>query len=249
MITSMNTARILIIDDDIELCTLLKKCLETENYEVAVEYIGSSGLGRAKKEEFELIILDVMLPGMDGIKVLGELRKLLNTPVLMLSAKGQEMDKVLGLKAGADDYLSKPFSLSELIARVNSLIRRFTKLGGQDVVKSILDFGELQIDLEKHSVIKNGNDLSLTAKELGLVRFLASHPDQVFSKKQIYQNVWQEDYVYDDNNIMALIRRTRKKIEDNPESPVYIQTVWGIGYRFHSHISTNRSIQENKNDK
>ncbi len=228
--------RVIIVDDDIELCTVLKKCLESEGYSVDVAHSGRAGINMVRNNHYELVVLDVMLPEVGGLEVLTELRRTCNMPVLMLSAKDQEMDKVLGLKAGADDYLTKPFSLSELNARVNSLIRRFTVFGGREDDKEsnhVLTFGKLTIDRERHLVAKNETEILLTAKEFELLNFLASHPEQVFSKRQIYQNVWNEEYVYDDNNIMALIRRTRKKVEDNSDNPQYIQTVWGVGYRFH----------------
>lgn len=228
--------RVIIVDDDIELCTVLKKCLESEGYSVDVAHSGLAGINMVRNNHYELVVLDVMLPEVGGLEVLAELRTTCNMPVLMLSAKDQEMDKVLGLKAGADDYLTKPFSLSELNARVNSLIRRFTVFGGREDDKEsnhVLTFGKLTIDRDRHLVSKNETEILLTAKEFELLNFLASHPEQVFSKRQIYQNVWNEEYVYDDNNIMALIRRTRKKVEDNSDNPQYIQTVWGVGYRFH----------------
>ncbi|MZI83049.1 response regulator transcription factor [Clostridium butyricum] len=225
--------RIIIIDDDKELCNLLKKCLENDNYVISTAHSGIEGLKMVRKGKYHLIILDVMLPQLSGLTVLKEIRQCMNTPVLMLSAKDQELDKVLGLKSGADDYLTKPFGLSELIARVDSLIRRFMTLGGQDTTINELIYGNINIDLIKRIVIKNGNEVILTAKEFELISFLASNPEHVFSKKQIYQQVWQEDYIYNDNNIMALIRRVRKKIEDDPENPVLIQTAWGVGYRFH----------------
>lgn len=223
--------KILIVDDDVELCDLLKQCLESEGYDVNTIHSGK-GIFSAIQLDIDLVILDVMLPEISGVHVLKQIRQVSNIPVLMLSAKSQEMDKVLGLKAGADDYLTKPFGLSELIARVHSLLRRFTLLGSNTRKKGLINFGQLKLDIEKCIVMKNDTVLSLTAKEYKLMFFLAQNPQQVFTKKQIYQHVWEEEYVYDDNTIMALIRRLRKKIEDNPEKPVYIQTVWGIGYRF-----------------
>lgn len=228
-----NTKNILIIDDDKELCDLLKRYLESENYSVDISNDGISGMQTIRNTDYHLIILDVMLPKIDGIRVLTEIRKFLNTPVLMLTAKGQELDKVLGLRSGADDYLTKPFSLSELSARIESLIRRFINLGGKREKEDIISYGNIKIDFNKHVVMKNDMEILLTAKEYELIVFLVSHPNQVFSKKQIYQNVWEDDYIYNDNKIMALIRRARKKIEDNPEDPSLIQTAWGIGYRFH----------------
>lgn len=224
--------KILIIDDDMEMCQLLQRCLIKESYEVDIIHNGADGLQKSLEQEYHLLILDIMLPGIDGLSILRDFRRQKNTPILMLTAKDGELDKVVGLAEGADDYLTKPFSLSEFCARVNALIRRFTKLGSQPAVDSPLIYGVLQIDPKKVQVIRDKEELSLTAKEYELLLFLASHPGQVFTKKQIYQQVWGDMYAYDDNNIMVHIRRLRKKIEVTPEKPVYIQTVWGIGYRF-----------------
>lgn len=224
--------RILMIDDDEELCRLLKKCLESEGYDVTVCHDGRTGLKLATRGNFQLIILDVMMPVMDGMKVLAELRREGNTPVLMLSAKGSEIDKVLGLRNGADDYLTKPFSLSELSARVASLIRRFTVLGGDALPQKTLTFGELTIDGGARRATRGGTDLQLTTKEFELLHFLASHKEQVFTKQQIYKRVWEDDSIYDENNVMVHVRRLRKKLEPNPEQPKYLVTVWGMGYKF-----------------
>lgn len=226
--------KILVIDDDIELCSLLKQCLGNEGYEVHCLNDGRQALPFIKNTELDLIILDVMLPETDGFTILRQIRSFSQIPVLMLSAKSEEMSKVLGLKTGADDYITKPFGLSELIARVENLFRR---CGGNYQSKnacSLLDYGELKIDREKCIVTKGKEVVSLTSKEYKLLCFLAENPQKVFTKKQIYSNVWEEDFLYDDNTIMALISRLRKKVEDNPESPRYVQTVWGIGYRFNS---------------
>lgn len=224
--------KILIIDDDQELCRLLKKYMETEGYEADVAHNGRDGLRLIEKRDYHLIILDIMMPEMDGISTLNHIRKTKNTPVLMLTAKGDEMDKVLGLKSGADDYITKPFSLSELTARVQSLIRRYVVLGSVAPKPSYMTFGDLVIDPAHMRATYKGEDLGLTGKEYDLLYFLSSHPGQVFTKKQIYRNVWHDEYAYDDNNIMVHIRRLRKKIEPDPSNPIYILTVWGMGYKF-----------------
>lgn len=223
---------ILIIDDDMELCRLLKKCMETEGYEADTAHNGIEGLKLIDKRDYHLIILDVMMPNMDGMTALTNIRKTKNTPILMLTAKGDEMDKVLGLKSGADDYITKPFSLSELTARVQSLIRRYVVLGSAQEKPRCMVFGGLVIDPSYMRASYKGEDLGLTGKEYDLLYFLASNPGQIFTKKQIYKNVWQDEYAYDDNNIMVHIRRLRKKIEPEPEKPIYILTAWGMGYKF-----------------
>lgn len=227
---------ILIIDDDPQLCRLLKKCMETEGYKADYAHTGSEGLRLIKNHDYHLIILDIMMPQMDGIATLTEIRKIRNTPVLMLTAKGDEMDKVLGLRAGADDYLTKPFSLSELSARVQSLIRRYMVLGALSEKPRCLNFDSLVIEPAYRRALYNGRDLALTGKEYDLLYFLASHPGQIFTKKQIYRNVWQDEYAYDDNNVMVHIRRLRKKIEPDPQKPIYILTAWGMGYKFNGEI-------------
>lgn len=224
---------VLIIDDDKELCALMKKCVEQEKLSVITAYNGAEGLRLASENDCSLVILDVMLPDIDGFQVLRKIREVSIVPVLMLTAKNEESDKVLGLRIGADDYLTKPFSINELIARVNSLIRRFTTLNPStgSETESII-FKEMVIDKANRLVTINGNIIDLTGKEFDLLFFLATNKGRVFTKKQIYTQVWEEDYAFDDSNIMSFISKLRKKIEPNPELPFYIQTVRGVGYRF-----------------
>lgn len=232
------TNRILIIDDDVELCSLVKKCVSQVNLETDMAYNGQTGLLQVMNENdsYSLIILDVMLPNMDGFQVLSEIRKYSNVPVLMLTAKGSEPDKVTGLSLGADDYLTKPFSINELIARVQSLIRRYTTFNSRDSV-SILTFKGIVIDKEIRTVHVEDKLIDLTGKEFDLLVFLASNKGRVFTKKQIYTQVWNDDYSFDDNNIMSFISKLRKKIEPNSEQPFYILTVHGVGYRFNKEHS------------
>lgn len=228
---------ILIIDDDVELCNLLTQCLSKEGYMVSYLNDGRLALPFLKNNQINLVILDVMLPETDGFTVLRQIREFSDIPVIMLSAKSEEMNKVLGLKTGADDYITKPFGLSELIARVENLFRRCGISEQKGSTGTVLLYGELQIDREKCIVTVENKIVQLTSKEYKLLCFLAQNPQKVFTKKQIYNNVWDEDFLYDDNTIMALISRLRKKIERNPDSPKYIQTVWGIGYRFNGEES------------
>lgn len=225
--------KILIIDDDIELCRLLKKCVEKENILSELAYTGASGLNKLDQDSYYLIVLDVMLPDMDGFTVLSEIRKTSPVPVIMLTAKNEEMNKVNGLRMGADDYLTKPFSINEFTARVNSLIRRYTTLNNSDKINvGNLQLKSMTIDRENRIVQINGNQIELTTKEFDLLNFLASNKGKIFTKKQIYTQVWGCDYAFDDNNIMSFISKLRKKIEVNTAKPFYIQTVRGIGYRF-----------------
>lgn len=227
--------RVLIIDDDKELCALMKKCVEQQNLSATVAHGGMKGLRLANEnsDNLSLVILDVMMPDLDGFQVLQKIRETSNVPVLMLTAKSDEEDKVSGLRLEADDYLTKPFSINELIARVNSLIRRYTTLNpttGADTERMVLK--GMVIDKANRLVAVNNNTVELTGKEFDLLFFLATNKGRVFTKKQIYTQVWEEDYAFDDSNIMSFISKLRKKIEPNPENPFYIQTVRGVGYRF-----------------
>ncbi|MDO4286307.1 MAG: response regulator transcription factor [Eubacteriales bacterium] len=227
--------RVLIIDDDKELCALMKKCVEQENLSALVAHGGMEGLRLAhdNKDTCSLIILDVMMPDLDGFQVLQKIREISNIPVLMLTAKSDEEDKVSGLRLGADDYLTKPFSINELMARVNSLIRRFTALNPASAVETdCLKLKDMVIDKENRIVSVRNIPVDLTSKEFDLLFFLASNKGRVFTKKQIYTQVWEEEYAFDDNNIMSFISKLRKKIEPDPEHPFYILTVRGVGYRF-----------------
>lgn len=238
--------RILVIDDDKDLCHLIKNNLEKEGYEVFVEYSGDTGLAEAVSGGYQLIILDIMLPVKSGYELLTEIRRTSNVPVLMLSAKDSEGDKVSGLRMGADDYLTKPFSNSELSARAASLLRRYLILssGHNPAKNTLIKTGNLTIDTARHEAVKNGVVLELTAKEFDLLVFFAANQGQVFTKRQIYRAVWKDEYAFDDNNITVHIRRLRKKIEDHPETPDHIVTVWGVGYKFAA-----KTLPENESER
>ena len=227
--------KVLIIDDDKELCTLMKKCVEQENLTAVVAGGGIEGLQMLEenKNVCSLIILDIMMPDLDGFQVLQQIRQTSNVPVLMLTAKSNEEDKVSGLRMGADDYLTKPFSINELMARVNSLIRRYTLLNPTSSTETdCMVFQGMTIDNLNRLVFRNDVQVELTGKEFDLLSFLAANKGKVFTKKQIYTHVWEEEYAFDDSNIMSFISKLRKKIEPDPEHPFYILTVRGVGYRF-----------------
>lgn len=229
--------KILLIDDDIDLCKLLIHNLEMEGYSVCASHDGIAGLKEFRDRkyqgmEYHLVVLDIMLPLKNGYDVLKEIREESSVPVLMLTAKDSEGDKVSGLRMGADDYLTKPFGSSEFLARVLALLRRYTILNAPDFTNSPITVGKLVIDVSRREVHKDQERITLTAKEFDLLCFFAKNQGQVFTKKQIYRAVWEEEYAFDDNNIMVHIRRLRKKIEDNPDDPKYIVTVWGVGYKF-----------------
>ncbi|MEH2952954.1 response regulator transcription factor [Candidatus Merdisoma sp. JLR.KK011] len=228
--------RILIIDDDKELCVLIKQSVLQESIEADCCHSGKSGLQQLKEKEYQLVILDVMMPGFDGFETLEQIRKESSLPILMFTSKNDSASKVRGLRAGADDYLTKPFDMDELIARILSLIRRYTRFNPKDGQLQTFDFDGLVIDFNNRSIHAVNGDFELPPKEFDLLLFLAKNQGKILTKQQIYENVWGEDYVYDDSNIMAIISRLRKKIEENPGNPRYIQTVKGIGYRFNREV-------------
>lgn len=225
---------VLVIDDDKSLCVLIKKCLEKENFIAKVSHTGLEGLRLLREmNDCTLVILDVMMPELDGFQVLKKIREKSNVPVLMLTAKSDETDKVSGLRFGADDYLTKPFGVNELMARVNSLIRRYTAFNpesGKEIDKIVLN--DMQIDKNNRIVLISNIPIELTGKEFDLLVFFAENKGRVFTKKQIYTQVWENEYAFDDSNIMSFISKLRKKVELDPEHPYYIQTVRGVGYRF-----------------
>ena len=226
--------KVLIIDADKELCALMKKCIEQEKLSAVTVYNGIEGvrLIDENKDSYSLIILDVMLPDIDGFQILQKIRDTSNIPVLMLTAKSSEEDKVFGLRLGADDYLTKPFGINELLARVNSLIRRYTTLNPFTADIDSISLKDMVIDKLNRTVTVKDIPVLLTGKEFDLLLFLASNKGRVFTKKQIYSQVWEEEYAFDDSNIMSFISKLRKKIEPDPDHPFYILTVRGVGYRF-----------------
>lgn len=228
--------KILIIDDDIELCTLIKRSVLSEQIDADFCNTGKAGVQQLKKHEYQLVILDVMMPGMDGFETLEEIRKESSLPILMFTSKNDSNSKVRGLRAGADDYLTKPFNMDELIARIVSLIRRYTRFNQENGTPQQLDFDGLKIDLENRSITTSNGTFELPPKEFDLLLFCAKNQGKILTKQRIYEEVWGEEYVYDDSNIMAIISRLRKKLETNPSTPKYIQTIKGIGYRFSKEV-------------
>ncbi|MDE7327270.1 MAG: response regulator transcription factor [Lachnospiraceae bacterium] len=232
----MENYRILIIDDDRELCALIRQSVLPEQIEADCCYSGKSGLLKLKEKNYQLVILDVMMPGFDGFETLEMIRKESRLPILMFTSKNDSSSKVRGLRAGADDYLTKPFDMDELIARIISLIRRYTRFNQKDGQTQVCEFDGLTIDCEKRCVITGNGEFELPPKEFDVLLFLAGNQGKILTKRQIYESVWGEEYVYDDSNIMAIISRLRKKIEADPGNPKYIQTVKGIGYRFNKEV-------------
>jgi len=227
--------RILIIEDDSDIAALEKDYLEINNFEVVIEKNGLEGMERALKEQYALILLDLMLPGADGMTICRNIREKVDVPILMVTARVEEVDKVRGLGFGADDYITKPFAPAELVARVKSHITRYerlTKSFSTQKTHDELDFGDLRIKHTTYQVFVNNIEIALTRKEFELLYFLASNREIVFSKEQIYDRIWGEEMYGDMKTIAVHIKRLREKIEKNPSEPMYIQTVWGTGYKF-----------------
>jgi two-component system alkaline phosphatase synthesis response regulator PhoP len=224
---------VLVVDDEQNLVRALGGYLEREGYTVLTAYDGPSGLDMMRTARPDLIVLDVMLPGVDGIEVCRRLRQFSDAYVLMLTARAEEIDKVVGLSVGADDYLTKPFSPRELVARVKAMLRRPRTVGGPatEDVPEVRHFGDLVIDEARHAVTRGGEVVPLTALELRLLLALARYPGHVLTRSQLLERVWGDD-VYDDHVIDVHIGNLRKKLEPDPSRPTYVRTVRGAGYRF-----------------
>ncbi|WP_339188500.1 MULTISPECIES: response regulator transcription factor [unclassified Paenibacillus] len=224
----MNT--ILVADDDSEIRDVIHVYLRNEGYQVLEAADGQEALSTIQTTSIQLVILDVMMPQMDGITACLKIREISNIPLIMLSAKQEDIDKITGLTTGADDYMIKPFNPLELLARVKAQLRRQSLIGKEEF-NSLLIIKNLIIDKNKHSVKLNGIEVSLTPLEFAILTLLASRPGQVYSSEQIYESVWKEPYGYSDNTVMVHIRNLREKLEENPREPLYIKTVWGVGYK------------------
>lgn len=227
-----HSRKILIIEDEQDISRIVRDYLNKNQYDAAVAATGQDGLQLMDMLQPDYIILDIMLPDMDGIEVCREIRRRNNIPILILSARGSDTDKVLGLGFGADDYMTKPFSLSELLARINAHFRRYDSLASGREEEHLLRLSNLVIDKKAYKVTVSGDEVSLSAKEFELLYYLASHKNQVFSKSQLLDAVWGYDAYGDDNTVTVYIRRLREKIEVIPSEPVVLKTVWGVGYKF-----------------
>lgn len=226
-------AAILVVDDDREIVGAVSKLLELEGYSVIKAYNGLSALEKISENEVTLIILDIMMPSLDGLSATLRIREKKNIPIILLSAKTEDSDKVLGLSMGADDYITKPFSPAELIARVKSQLRRYTQLGAKNdmSVDGIITVSGLSLDTKQKQLYLDGDPVKLTATEYKILELLMSNAGQVFSAEKIYERVWREEAYAVENTVMVHIRRIREKIEINPREPRYLKVVWGIGYK------------------
>ncbi|WP_438445424.1 response regulator transcription factor [Gorillibacterium sp. sgz5001074] len=229
--------RILIVEDDRSIANLQRDYLELSGYGVRIVSSGREGLAALKEEAFDLVILDIMLPGMDGFEVLKTIREHELLPVLLVSARGEELYKIKGLGLGADDYITKPFSSGELVARVHAHLQKFERMKeryGNGAVQALprLQIRGLEIEKEARMVLVNGQEVSLTQKEFDLLLFLFQHPGRVFGKEELFERIWGMDAMGDISTVTVHIARIREKIEENPSKPQYIGTVWGAGYKF-----------------
>lgn len=226
-------SRILIIEDEVSIAELEKDYLELSGYEVEVEYSGDIGLSRALKEEFDLVILDLMLPGMDGFEICKNIRAEKNIPIIMVSAKKEDIDKIRGLGLGADDYITKPFSPSEMVARVKAHLARYERLIGSGIKENeVIDIRGLKIDKTARRVFLHDEEKILTTKEFDLLTFLAENPNHVFTKEELFREIWDMESIGDIATVTVHIKKIREKVEINTSKPQYIETIWGVGYRF-----------------
>ena len=226
-------SKILIVEDEESIAELEKDYLELSGFEVEIENDGRSGLNRALNEEFDLFILDLMLPEVDGFDICRQVREEKNTPIIMVSAKKEDIDKIRGLGLGADDYMTKPFSPSELVARVKAHLSRYKRLtsAGQET-NEVIEIRDLVIDKTARRVILAGEEKTFTTKEFDLLTFLAEHPNHVYSKEELFKKIWEMESVGDIATVTVHIKKIREKIEENTSKPKYIETIWGVGYRF-----------------
>lgn len=223
--------KIILVDDEPEILALVRDYLTREGFSVLTAVNGNEGMELIKREKPDLVLLDWMLPGMSGLEMCKHLRETSTIPIIMLTAKSEEIDRVLGLEFGADDYIVKPFSLRELAARIKTVLRRSSG-GVQESHSSILIRGELSIDVTSHKVSKRGQELSLTPTEFNILHLLATRPGTVYSRLQLLRQAMGEEYLYYERSIDTHVSNLRKKIEDNPSDPKYVETVFGVGYRF-----------------
>ena len=226
-------SKILIVEDEVAIAELEKDYLELSGFDVVMQHTGDAGLKAALNEDFNLIILDLMLPNVDGFEICKKVREKKNTPIIMVSAKKEDIDKIRGLGLGADDYMTKPFSPSELVARVKAHLARYERLVGSGVkANEIIEIRGIKIDKTARRVYVNGEEKAFTTKEFDLLTFLAENPNHVFTKEELFNKIWDRESIGDIATVTVHIKKIREKIEFNTSKPQYIETIWGVGYRF-----------------
>ena len=226
-------SKILIVEDEVAIAELEKDYLELSGFDVVMQHTGDAGLKAALNEDFNLIILDLMLPNVDGFEICKKVREKKNTPIIMVSAKKEDIDKIRGLGLGADDYMTKPFSPSELVARVKAHLARYERLVGSGVkANENIEIRGIKIDKTARRVYVNGEEKAFTTKEFDLLTFLAENPNHVFTKEELFNKIWDMESIGDIATVTVHIKKIREKIEFNTSKPQYIETIWGVGYRF-----------------
>ena len=226
-------SKILIVEDEVAIAELEKDYLELSGFDVVMQHTGDAGHKAALNEDFNLIILDLMLPNVDGFEICKKVREKKNTPIIMVSAKKEDIDKIRGLGLGADDYMTKPFSPSELVARVKAHLARYERLVGSGVkANEIIEIRGIKIDKTARRVYVNGEEKAFTTKEFDLLTFLAENPNHVFTKEELFNKIWDMESIGDIATVTVHIKKIREKIEFNTSKPQYIETIWGVGYRF-----------------
>ena len=226
--------KVLVVDDEKMIVKGIRFSLLQDGYEVDTAYDGEEALQKASENQYDIILLDVMLPKLSGLDVLQQIREFSAVPVIMLTAKGEDMDKILGLDYGADDYITKPFNILEVKARIKAIIRRVSgsRRDKEEEEERILENGDMRMDFDNRRVTVSGKEINLTSKEFELLELLATHPGKVYSRSMLLQTVWGKDYPGDVRTVDVHIRRLREKVEPNASEPVYVQTKWGVGYYF-----------------
>lgn len=224
--------KILVVDDEKLIVKGIRFSLEQDGMEVDCAYDGEEALEAAKRQEYDVVLLDVMLPKLTGFEVCQQIREFSNMPIIMLTAKGDDMDKILGLEYGADDYITKPFNILEVKARIKAIIRRSSQKEGKKENRKWITSRDMKVDCESRRVFIAEKEVNLTAKEYDLLEILMMHPDKVYSREDLLNTIWGYDYPGDARTVDVHVRRLREKIESNPSEPVYIHTKWGVGYYF-----------------
>ena len=222
---------VLIVDDDRDICSALKIYLSSEGYELYEAHSGTEALQSLKENDIDLVLMDIMMPEMDGITALSRIREDSNVPVILLTAKSEDADKILGLNIGADDYITKPFNPAEVIARVRSQLRRYQYLGGRTETEQVLTCGGIVLDDPAKKVLVDGEEVTLTPMEYGILKLLMEHPGKVYSTTEIYRQVWNDTPLNSQQTVAVHIRHLREKIEIDPAHPRYIKVIWGQGYK------------------
>lgn len=224
--------RVLVVDDEKLIVKGIRFSLEQDGYEVSCAYDGEEALAMARESDYDIILLDIMLPRLDGLQVCQQIREFSNVPIIMLTAKGEDMDKIMGLEYGADDYITKPFNILEVKARIKAIIRRARKQEQPEEQARIMEIGDLRMDCDSRRVFIAGKEVNLTAKEFDVLQLLVFNPNKVYSRENLLNIVWGYEYPGDVRTVDVHIRRLREKIEENPSEPRFVHTKWGVGYYF-----------------